>query len=88
MAAAAGRNRDAKTAGPLARRLRDLVMPLGVRLFFGRATAWLYTHDCGALPPPAPRAATPPPCEASGGRAGSQDPGTGPGPLATVETGR
>ncbi|MGW6912234.1 FAD-dependent oxidoreductase [Kitasatospora sp. NPDC054939] len=52
----AGRNRDAKTAGPLARRLRDLVMPLGVRLFFDRATAWLYTHDCGELPPPAPGA--------------------------------
>lgn len=51
MAAAAEDNRDAKTAGPLARRIRDLVMPVGVRLFYERATAWLYTHDCGELPP-------------------------------------
>lgn len=51
MVKAAGGNRDAKTAGPLARRMRDLAMPLGVRLFFERATAWLYTHDCGELPP-------------------------------------
>ncbi|MQY10773.1 3-hydroxybenzoate 6-hydroxylase 1 [Streptomyces sp. RB5] len=50
MAEAAGSNRDAKTAGPLARRLRDLVMPVGVRLFYERATSWLYTYDCGELP--------------------------------------
>ncbi|MFI7439852.1 FAD-dependent oxidoreductase [Nonomuraea indica] len=45
MVKAAGDNRDAKTAGPLARRMRDLVMPVFFRHFFGRATAWLYTHD-------------------------------------------
>ncbi|WP_172639136.1 hypothetical protein [Streptomyces tailanensis] len=30
--------------------MRDLVMPVAVRLFYERATAWLYTHDCGELP--------------------------------------
>lgn len=50
MVKAASDNRDAKTAGPLARRMRDLVMPVAVRLFYGKATAWLYTHDCGELP--------------------------------------
>jgi 2-polyprenyl-6-methoxyphenol hydroxylase-like FAD-dependent oxidoreductase len=49
MVKAASSNRDAKTAGPLARRMRDLVMPVAVRLFYERATAWLYTHDCGEL---------------------------------------
>ena len=48
---AASDNRDAKTAGPLARWMRDLFMPMGVRLFYEKATAWLYTHDCGELPP-------------------------------------
>ncbi|MFB7368591.1 FAD-dependent oxidoreductase [Streptomyces sp. NPDC056222] len=50
MVKAASGNRDAKTAGPLARRMRDLVMPVAVPLFFEKATAWLYTHDCGELP--------------------------------------
>jgi 2-polyprenyl-6-methoxyphenol hydroxylase and related FAD-dependent oxidoreductases len=50
MTKAASDNRDAKTAGPLTRRMRDLVMPLAVRLFYEKATAWLYTHDCGQLP--------------------------------------
>ncbi|MCX4985871.1 NAD(P)/FAD-dependent oxidoreductase [Streptomyces sp. NBC_00572] len=50
MVKAASGNRDAKTAGPLARRMRDLVMPVAVPLFFDKATAWLYTHDCGELP--------------------------------------
>ncbi|MFF3411204.1 FAD-dependent monooxygenase [Streptomyces sp. NPDC002742] len=50
MVKAASDNRDAKTAGPLARRMRDLVMPVAVRLFYEKATAWLYTHDCGELP--------------------------------------
>ncbi|MGA5559244.1 FAD-dependent monooxygenase [Streptomyces lavendulocolor] len=49
MVKAASDNRDAKTAGPLTRRIRDLVMPLAVRLFYEKATAWLYTHDCGEL---------------------------------------
>ncbi|MFE1557848.1 FAD-dependent monooxygenase [Streptomyces sp. NPDC058734] len=60
MVRAARGNRDAKTAGPVARRIRDLVMPAGIRLFHERATAWLYTHDCGelpAVPPPAARTA-------------------------------
>ncbi|MFJ3769921.1 FAD-dependent oxidoreductase [Streptomyces sp. NPDC090082] len=51
MLKAASDNRDAKTAGPLGRWMRDLMMPLGVRLFYARATAWLYTYDCGELPP-------------------------------------
>ncbi|WP_419999881.1 hypothetical protein [Streptomyces boninensis] len=34
---------------PLARRMRDVVMPLAVRFFYERATAWLYTYDCGEL---------------------------------------
>ncbi|WP_338930451.1 FAD-dependent oxidoreductase [Streptomyces netropsis] len=51
MVKAASGNRDAKTAGPLARWMRDLVMPVAVRLFYEKATAWLYTHDCGELPP-------------------------------------
>lgn len=50
MVKAASDNRDAKTAGPIARRIRDLVMPPAVRLFYEKATAWLYTHDCGELP--------------------------------------
>ncbi|MBT2510153.1 FAD-dependent monooxygenase [Streptomyces sp. ISL-98] len=50
MVKAASDNRDAKTAGPLARRMRDLVMPVAVRLCYEKATAWLYTHDCGELP--------------------------------------
>ncbi|MGC0417282.1 FAD-dependent oxidoreductase [Embleya sp. AB8] len=50
MLKAASANRDAKTAGPLARRIRDLMMPWGSRHFHARATDWLYTHDCGELP--------------------------------------
>jgi 2-polyprenyl-6-methoxyphenol hydroxylase-like FAD-dependent oxidoreductase len=50
MTKAAHSNRDAKTAGPLSRRLRDLVMPVAIRLFYERATSWFYTHDCGELP--------------------------------------
>jgi salicylate hydroxylase len=45
----AASNRDAKVAGPMAARMRDLMMPL----FFGRcyekATAWLYAYDPGTL---------------------------------------
>ncbi|MEW2355687.1 NAD(P)/FAD-dependent oxidoreductase [Spirillospora sp. NPDC029432] len=46
----AAANRDAKTAGPVARRARDVFMPLGTRLFYERATAWLYTHPLPELP--------------------------------------
>ncbi|MFC8535686.1 FAD-dependent monooxygenase [Streptomyces sp. NPDC057249] len=50
MARAAAGNRDSKTAGPLGRWARDLMMPVGIRLFHEKATAWLYTYDCGELP--------------------------------------
>ncbi|REE73170.1 2-polyprenyl-6-methoxyphenol hydroxylase-like FAD-dependent oxidoreductase [Rhodococcus wratislaviensis] len=53
MAEAARINRDAKTRGPLARRLRDLVMPIAFGHFYEKATTWLYTHDLGTLPAPA-----------------------------------
>ncbi|WP_330314994.1 hypothetical protein OHS17_31935 [Streptomyces sp. NBC_00523] len=49
MARAAG-NRDSKTAGPLGRWARDLMMPVGIRFFYEKAMAWLYTYDCGELP--------------------------------------
>ncbi|KXX56635.1 MULTISPECIES: FAD-dependent oxidoreductase [unclassified Rhodococcus (in: high G+C Gram-positive bacteria)] len=50
MAKAARTNRDAKTSGPLARRLRDLVMPIAFGHFYEKATTWLYAHDLGTLP--------------------------------------
>ena len=43
-------NRDAKTAGPVATRLRNLVMPLTFPQFYPRATGWLYSYDVGTLP--------------------------------------
>lgn len=52
MAKTAAGNRDAKTTGPIKRRLNDLIMPIVFRHFFDRATAWLYTHDLGTLPTP------------------------------------
>ncbi|MFC4060480.1 FAD-dependent oxidoreductase [Planomonospora corallina] len=45
MARAASANRDAKTAGPVGRRMRELVMPLVFRRFHAGATAWLYAED-------------------------------------------
>lgn len=50
MAKAARTNRDAKTAGPLAAQLRNLVMPLMFNRVYPRATDWLYDFDPGALP--------------------------------------
>ncbi|MGC4948738.1 FAD-dependent monooxygenase [Streptomyces sp. DT224] len=50
MARAAAGNRESRTAGPLGRWARDLMMPVGIRLFHERAMAWLYTYDCGELP--------------------------------------
>ncbi|MFI0454323.1 FAD-dependent oxidoreductase [Actinomadura sp. 6N118] len=44
----ASANRDAKTAGPVGRRLRNAVMPVFVKLFYERATAWLFTHEVAA----------------------------------------
>jgi salicylate hydroxylase len=43
-------NRDAKTAGPVARRIRDIVMPIVFRHFYEKATGWLYAYDIGELP--------------------------------------
>ncbi|RKN38149.1 FAD-dependent oxidoreductase [Streptomyces hoynatensis] len=50
MARAAARNREAKTAGPLASRLRNLVMPVVFPRVYPRATGWLYAHELGELP--------------------------------------
>ncbi|GII31270.1 FAD-dependent oxidoreductase [Planotetraspora mira] len=46
----AAANRDAKKSGPIGRRLRDALMLIGTRLFYEKATSWLYTHDLGTLP--------------------------------------
>ena len=53
MARSASRNRDAKTAGPVAARIRDLVMPVMFNRMYERATGWLYDFDPGSLPSPA-----------------------------------
>ncbi|MFJ8041395.1 FAD-dependent oxidoreductase [Kitasatospora sp. NPDC096147] len=53
MLKAAAANREAKKAGPVARRVNDLVMPLFSRYAYTRSTAWLYTHDLGELTPAA-----------------------------------
>jgi salicylate hydroxylase len=53
---AASANRDAKTAGPIGRRVGDLLMPIFFRYLYERATSWLYTHDLGTLPTAASRA--------------------------------
>jgi 2-polyprenyl-6-methoxyphenol hydroxylase-like FAD-dependent oxidoreductase len=51
LAKMAAANHDAKTAGPLAARMRNLVMPLFFARFYPRATAWLHQYDPGALVP-------------------------------------
>jgi salicylate hydroxylase len=43
-------NRDAKTAGPVAARLRELIMPHVFNRFYENATGWLYDFDPGLLP--------------------------------------
>ena len=43
-------NRDAKTAGPIAARMREMVMPLVFNRFYEKATGWLYDFDPGTLP--------------------------------------
>ncbi|MEU8802293.1 FAD-dependent monooxygenase [Spirillospora sp. NPDC048819] len=48
MVKSASANRDAKTAGPIARRARNLIMPAAMKLFYERGTSWLYTHDVTA----------------------------------------
>ena len=50
LARTASRNRDAKTAGPLAARIRNLVMPVTFNRFYEKATGWLYDYDPGRLP--------------------------------------
>ncbi|MGK5557506.1 FAD-dependent oxidoreductase [Actinomadura kijaniata] len=56
----AAANRDAKVAGPVARRVRDVVMPVALRFFYERGTAWLYDYRLPELPVSAgtPRAAS------------------------------
>jgi salicylate hydroxylase len=49
MARTAASNRDAKVAGPVAARMRDLVMPVFFNRIFPKATAWLYAYDPGPL---------------------------------------
>jgi salicylate hydroxylase len=44
------RNRDAKAAGPLAARMREVIMPHVFNRFYENATGWLYDFDPGALP--------------------------------------
>jgi salicylate hydroxylase len=45
MAKMAAANRDAKTAGPVAARLRNLLMPFFFSRFYERATGWLYDYQ-------------------------------------------
>jgi 2-polyprenyl-6-methoxyphenol hydroxylase-like FAD-dependent oxidoreductase len=49
MARTAASNRDAKVAGPVAARVRNLMMPLFFGRFYEKATAWLYAYDPGTL---------------------------------------
>jgi salicylate hydroxylase len=51
MAKSAAANRDAKTAGPVAARLREMIMPLVFGRVYERATGWLYDYDPGELLP-------------------------------------
>jgi 2-polyprenyl-6-methoxyphenol hydroxylase-like FAD-dependent oxidoreductase len=50
LAKTAAANRDAKTAGPVATRLRDIFMPFFMGRFYDRATGWLFDYDPGQLP--------------------------------------
>jgi salicylate hydroxylase len=43
-------NRDAKTAGPITTRMREVIMPLVFSRAYPRATGWLYDFDPGTLP--------------------------------------
>jgi salicylate hydroxylase len=51
MARTAPAHRDAKTAGPVAARMRNLFMPMFFGRSYERATAWLYDYDPGTLVP-------------------------------------
>jgi 2-polyprenyl-6-methoxyphenol hydroxylase-like FAD-dependent oxidoreductase len=48
-------NRDAKTAGPIATRVREMIMPHVFNRFYEKATSWLYEYDPGSLPASQPR---------------------------------
>ncbi|MBE1532321.1 FAD-dependent oxidoreductase [Actinomadura algeriensis] len=52
LAKSAAANRDAKTSGPVAARLREVFMPLFFNRFYERATGWLYDFDRGRLTSP------------------------------------
>jgi len=52
MLAASDDNREVKKAGPVRRRLEELIMPIVMRHFYEKMTAWLYTY----------RPETPAPC--------------------------
>ena len=42
-------NSQAKTLGPLQRRVADVLMPIFFRFFDQRSTAWLFMYDAGAV---------------------------------------
>jgi 2-polyprenyl-6-methoxyphenol hydroxylase-like FAD-dependent oxidoreductase len=44
------KNRDAKTAGPLGTRMREIVMPHVFERFYENATGWLYDFEPAELP--------------------------------------
>ncbi len=48
-------NRDAKTAGPVTTRMREMIMPHVFSRFYEKATSWLYDYDPGSLPARQPR---------------------------------
>jgi salicylate hydroxylase len=45
MLKAAGANHDAKVAGPLAARVRDVMMPVFFRRFAEKGGSWMYDYD-------------------------------------------
>ena len=53
MARTEASNRDAKTAGPIGARMREMIMPHVFNRVYEKATGWLYDFDPGTLPAPA-----------------------------------
>jgi salicylate hydroxylase len=43
-------NRDAKVAGPVTTRMRELIMPHVFNRFYEKATGWLYDFEPGQIP--------------------------------------
>jgi hypothetical protein len=43
-------NRDAKAAGPITTRMREMIMPHVFNRLYEKATGWLYDFDPGTLP--------------------------------------